>query len=83
MRMAASEAIQTCAVTPQLEAGVVKIGACVFVKRKGLRHCPKVSPIPFSYGPMIAKIMSRHRFNTDFNESRDDIFVRIRTTADD
>ena len=61
----------------------MKISVCVFVKRKGLRHCPKVSPIPFSYGPMIAKIMSRHRFNTDFNESRDDIFVGIGTPTDD
>lgn len=32
---------------------------------------------------MIAKIMSQDGFNTDLDDSRDGIFVRIRTTADD
>jgi len=32
---------------------------------------------------MIAKIMSHDRFNTDLDEPRDGIFVRIRTTADE
>src|SRR5260370_23247662 len=54
----------------------------MFEEGNGLRQCPNISPIPFSDGPMIAEVMSRDRFNTDINESRDYIFVRIRPSAD-
>ena len=77
----ASEAIQSSVVTSQFQAGVVKIGACVSVERKGLRQCPNVSPIPFLCRRMTAKIVSRDRFNADLDKSRDGIFVHIRMDA--
>ena len=60
----------------------MKTGACVLEERKCLRQCPNVSPVPFSYGAMLVKIVSRDRFHADLDESLEGIFVRIGTTAD-
>ena len=58
----------------------MKTGACVCVEGKGLWQHRDAAPVPFSWA-MAAKIVSRDRFNTDLDESRDGIFVQVRMDA--
>ena len=46
-----------------MRADIVKIGTRVSVKRETLRQRPNVSPIPFTDGPVISKVVRGDSFD--------------------
>ena len=66
-----------------MHSGVMNAAAGMAVKRERLGQRPHEAPVPFLWGDMIAQIVARDCLRGDFDQSGHDVFVRVRTGADE